>query len=178
MFNKLINWWQNLPPIGKFLSSFITLIVLFYAFYYSPLYELYIMTALLNFQANLASILLSIMGYKTSIEGDLIQGDEFRGQHQGGCDGIEASALYAIAVISLPLVARKYKISGLIVGLSILFVLNIIRIAGLYLAGIHWPAFFEFFHLHGGVIAFLLISVIMWLIWVQWVMKKTAHNND
>lgn len=151
---------------------------LFYLFYYSSFFDFFLSPHILKVQATLTKLFLSACGYSIVIRDATLIGDQFQVSIKGGCDGIEASALYAIALISLPLVARKYKITGLIVGLSILFVLNIIRIAGLYLAGIHWPAFFEFFHLHGGVIAFLLISVIMWLIWVQWVMKKTAHKND
>ncbi|MBK7694905.1 MAG: archaeosortase/exosortase family protein [Saprospiraceae bacterium] len=174
----LFGYYNSLNSIVKFIIHFIFLMTLFYLFYYSSFFDFFLLPHILKVQATLAKLFLSACGYSIVIRDATLIGDQFQVSIKGGCDGIEASALYAIALISLPLVARKYKILGLIVGLSILFLLNIIRIAGLYLAGIHWPAFFEFFHLHGGVIAFLLISVIMWLIWVQWVMKKTAHNND
>ncbi|MBK7232973.1 MAG: hypothetical protein IPH93_12115 [Saprospiraceae bacterium] len=85
---------------------------------------------------------------------------------------MEATFLYIAAVLSLPLVAAKYKYPALIYGLIILVILNIIRIAGLFLAKIHYPSIFEFLHLHGGVVIFMMISIVMWLIWVQWVMKK------
>lgn len=91
---------------------------------------------------------------------------------------MEATFLYIAAVLSLPLVAAKYKYPALIYGLIILVILNIIRIAGLFLAKIHYPSIFEFLHLHGGVVIFMMISIVMWLIWVQWVMKRQMCPNE
>lgn len=169
---KLIEYWNKQNVLIRFIFGFIALLILFYIFYYSPLYESFIMPGLLSVQAQISGAILNILGYTTRIEGDTLFGERLVVSIRGGCDGVEATAIFAIAVIALPMVARKYKIQGLIVGVAILTVLNIARIVGLFLAGIHAPSLFEFFHLHGGVIVFLLISIVMWLIWVQWVMKK------
>lgn len=146
--------------------------LLFYAFYYSPLYEKFVMPGLLNLQAKLASYVLILFGEKTSVEGDNIIGDTFKVSIHGGCDGLEATALYLIALIALPVVSFKEKYSALGYGLLILFVLNIFRIAILYYSGLYWPGAFEFLHLHGGVIIFMMISVILWLIWVNIILNK------
>jgi exosortase/archaeosortase family protein len=168
--------WQTKPVIFRFLVAFGGLLVLFYAFYFSPLYEQFIMPGLLRFQAGISSAVLSILGYDTRVDGDTLFGERLVVSIRGGCDGVEATALFMIAVLALPGVASRYKWQGIIVGGILLFILNIFRIVGLYLSGVHLPSFFEFFHLHGGVIAFLLISVVMWLIWVQWVMKKNLNQ--
>ena len=146
--------------------------LLFYAFYYSPLYEKFVMPGLLNLQAKLASYVLILFGEKTSVDGDNIIGDTFKVSIHGGCDGLEATALYLIALIALPVVSFKEKYSALGYGLLILFVLNIFRIAILYYSGLYWPGAFEFLHLHGGVIIFMMISVILWLIWVNIILNK------
>ena len=135
------------------------------------------MPGLLNFQANLASKVLGLIGEKTKVEGDNIIGDIFKVSIKGGCDGMEATALYIIAVLAIPLVSFKEKLPALYYGLLILFVLNIIRIALLYFAGLYWPKAFEFMHLQGGVIIFTMISIIMWLIWVNKILLKKQNKT-
>ncbi|MEO6190356.1 MAG: exosortase/archaeosortase family protein [Saprospiraceae bacterium] len=151
--------------------------LVFYLFYYSSIYETYIMPGLLNFQAHLASIVLRLIGEKTNVDGDIIIGDIFKVSIKGGCDGMEATALYIIAVLAIPLVSFKEKLPALYYGLLILFVLNIIRIALLYYAGLYWPKAFEFMHLQGGVIIFTMISIIMWLIWVNRILLKKQNKT-
>ncbi|MBK9270050.1 MAG: archaeosortase/exosortase family protein [Saprospiraceae bacterium] len=173
----MIQYYRNLSPIARFFVHFIILMLLFYSFYYSRFYENYIMPGLLNFEANMAKLFLSVFGVKVEVTGDSIHNQVDGVSIKGGCDGMEATFLYIAAVLSLPLVAAKYKYPALIYGLIILVILNIIRIAGLFLAKIHYPSLFEFLHLHGGVVIFMMISILMWLIWVQWVMGKTKTNT-
>lgn len=130
------------------------------------------MPGLLNIQARLSSILLSFIGEKTTVEGDNIIGDTFKVSIHGGCDGLEATALYIVAMLALPLISLKEKLPALGYGLLILSVLNIFRIALLYYSGLYWPKAFEFLHLHGGVIIFMMISVLLWLIWVNKLLKN------
>lgn len=168
-------WWNSKSPIFRFLSGFILLMALFYIFYYSPFYENYIMGPLLNKQAYLSNILLNWMQFKTETLEDNIVGDEFRVSIKNGCDGIEATALYICAIITFPFVAWKHKLKGLLYGILVLSTLNLFRIAGLYIAGVHWKNGFEFLHLHGGVIIFTLIAILLWLIWIAQVKKHMEH---
>ncbi len=152
--------------------------LLFYAFYYSPIYEKWIMPNLLHLQAKLASYLLILIGEKTSVEADNIIGDSFKVSIHGGCDGLEATALYLIALLALPVVSLKEKYPALGYGLLTLFILNIFRIAILYYSGLYWPGAFEFLHLHGGVIIFMMISVILWLFWVNIILNKKKKLEE
>ncbi len=136
------------------------------------------MPGLLNIQAKLASILLAAIGEHTRVEADNIFGEKFSVSIHGGCDGMEATALYLIAILALPVISFKEKKPALMYGFLILFVLNIFRIALLYYAGLYWPKTFEFMHLHGGVIVFTLISVILWLIWVNRILSKRQNSEQ
>ncbi|MDX1683736.1 MAG: archaeosortase/exosortase family protein [Saprospiraceae bacterium] len=162
----------------KFFGFFALAMAIFYAFYYSPLYENYIQSGLLNFQAKLSNILLNILGQPTSVEGDVIYSDDFRVSIKGGCDGVEATALYICAVLVFPLITLRKKLPGLLWGVGILFVINIFRISGLYLSGRYWPEAFDFLHLHGGVVIFTIISIILWMIWVSRVTRKNEANAE
>jgi exosortase/archaeosortase family protein len=158
----------------KFFGFFAVAMIVFYAIYYSSFYANYINGPLLNFQAKVSNVLLTVLGQGTSVDGDVIYSDDFRVSIKGGCDGVEATALYICAVLVFPLIAFRQKIPGLLWGVGILFVLNIFRIAGLYLSGLYWPSAFDFLHLHGGVVIFTIISIALWMIWVNRVTQKDA----
>ncbi|MBK6701135.1 MAG: archaeosortase/exosortase family protein [Saprospiraceae bacterium] len=171
--SALLERWKSTQPVYRFLIGFIGMMLVFYMVYKSSLYETYIMTPLLSGQAFLANAFLNLIGFKTQAMGDGILGDQFRVSIKDGCDGMEATAIYVFAILAFPMVALRQKWKGLITGVLILGVLNIIRIAGLYLAGIYWPQGFEFLHLHGGVVIFIIIAVCLWLIWVNQISSKT-----
>lgn len=159
-------------PVSRFLLYFAGGMLLFYIFYYSPVYDQWIMPGLLHVQARLGALLLGVLGEWTRVEGDQIIGEKFSVSIHGGCDGMEATFLYVVALLALPLVSLREKLPALLYGILILSVLNIFRIALLYHAGVHWPKIFEFMHLHGGVIVFTMISVILWLVWVNRIIAK------
>lgn len=170
--SALAIWWQSKSPIFRFLAGFVSLMVLFYTFYYSPFYEQFIMERLLGLQARLANAMLHLAGHNTEAIGDHLVGSDFRVSIKGGCDGLEATALYMSAVMAFPFALAREKWRGLLSGVLLLSLLNLFRIAGLYLAGIYWKAGFEFLHVHGGVILFTLIAIAMWLFWVARIRSK------
>ncbi len=167
-------WWQAKSPISRFLLGFTGLMLSFYIFYYSPLYESKIMGPLLSVQAKLSNGILNGLGFDTDTNEDIIAGPEFRVSIKNGCDGMEATALYICAILAFPFVSFRSKIKGLLYGVLTLSIINLFRIAGLYLAGVYWKDGFEFLHLHGGVIVFTLIAILLWLIWLAQI--KTQFN--
>ena len=168
---NLLSWWREKSPVFRFLLSFFGVILLFYAFYYSSMYQNHLSGYVENIQARIASSLLNIFGYKTQVNGDIISG---RGQSVSiskGCDGLEPIALFVGAILVFPM-SFRFKWPGVLVGLAGLFLLNNLRIFGLYLAGIHVPKWFDVFHLHGGFVIFTVATIIIWFIWAGWALRK------
>ena len=71
----------------KFFGFFALAMVIFYAIYYSSFYANYVNGPLLNFQAKVSNVLLTLLGQGTSVDGDVIYSDDFRVSIKGGCDG-------------------------------------------------------------------------------------------
>jgi len=113
----------------------------------------------------------------TSGEGTTLAGQETTLNVAKGCDGLEASALYLIAVLLMPFSWRS-KALGLLAGAAVLFVLNILRIVGLYLVMIYWPSAFEPLHIHGGFALFTIVAILLWVTWAGWAMRKEKKTTD
>lgn len=175
---QLQETWKTKAPVFIFLFSFIAVIVLFYLFYASNLYTNFVRDPLLGVQANIAGFFIGLMGYTPEIDGNnLLDPGGFTMSIAKGCDGIEATMLFLAAILVFPLPFRL-KWSGLAVGLSVLFIVNIIRLIILYWVGVNMSeAAFEFMHLHGGLILFTIISISIWLLWIDWAFRKQKEAN-
>ncbi len=151
----------------RFFATFALLMILFYLVYNSSFYTKHIMPILLGTQAKISSALLSIMGFGTTALKETVYNDSFRVDIRGGCDGLEGTALFVAGVLSFPFASWKSKLKGLLLGVLILGIVNIVRIVILFLSGLYWPSAFEFLHLHGGVILYSIFAVLLWIIWVN-----------
>ena len=166
------HWWKDRHPVLRFILAFLGLMLLFYLFFYSPLYRNFLEKPFLSMQASISSFLLNLFGFATRAEGGIISGSTFSVNIKNGCDGLEAIAIFLSGIIIFPTSLRN-KLPGIGWGLLALFVLNIIRIVGLYIAGLYVSKeTFDLLHVQGGLIIYTMIGVLIWFVWMSWVMKK------
>lgn len=164
-------------PIFKFLLGFIGCMAVFYLFYHSSFYKNILEEPFLNTQASLSNALLQLFGHETTASNATISSNQFSVNIKEGCDGLEAIAILVSGIMIFP-AAWRLKLSGLFAGIFILLVLNILRIAGLYVIGLNFSeAVFEIFHVQGGFILFTMVSVLLWFIWMNWAVKKTHSKT-
>lgn len=163
--------WTDRSPVLRFLLSFLACIIIFYIFYYSSFFVEHLSKPILSVQAHLSSGLLNIFGMDTVATSGAISNSDFSVNIAKGCDGIEATALFIFAILVFP-IAFKRKVPGVVAGVSVLFIVNLIRIAGLFLIGLYWNEAFEFMHLHGGLVLFTIAAIILWIIWADWALKQ------
>ncbi len=82
-----------------------------------------------------------------------------------GCNGLEAVVIYGAAILAYP-ATFLYKLKGLIGGLVVLQVVNIIRIVVLGIAAVKFGKWFDYIHYYiaqGLMIAIALGLFILWL---------------
>lgn len=158
-------------PILKFIGGFIIFTIVFYLLTNAPWFEIF-RAPLVNFYTFLSSIVLSILGQGTSATGSILSSSEFSVNVQEGCDAIVPTILYMTAVLVFP-TSWKNKSSGLLIGIPLLFLLNLIRIITLFLTGIYAPKLFEFMHVEFWQALFILCTV---LIFISWLKKSNQHS--
>jgi len=81
------------------------------------------------------------------------------------CTGGLWLAMYALAVVFMP-VSRKRKVQGLLIGLPVLVVFNLVRLVVVAAVSLYWPVRFYFIHdqaMQGG---FVVVTVLVWVGWM------------
>ncbi len=165
-------------PVLKYVLGFIGCMAVFYTIYFSSFYQNNFEKPLVYGQAVIGNFLLHLLGYDTKVVGSAIASTNFSVDIQNGCDGLEAIAILVSGILIFP-ASRKQKATGLMWGIGILAVLNLLRIAGLYLAGLYFSkTVFEILHIQGGFIIFTMISVLLLFTWMNWVMAQSSKTTQ
>lgn len=159
--DRLIN-----SPTLKFILFFILLMILFYAIWLSSFFNNAINPFICNTYAFLGSKILNILQQGTTITKNVISSPYFSIAVNRGCDAIEASAIFVAALLAFP-AKWKQKLKGLIKGLLILSVVNLVRIVSLFFIGKYYPDYFEFVHVDMWQIIFIILALGLWLGWVK-----------
>ena len=182
LFEKLFG---QKGPVVKFVLLFVLVMAVFYFVFYQPPEKSKLIHSFtrgyLNAYAWVSSGLIQTLGYDISRTANVIQSktNSFSVSVVRGCDAMEAKALFVAGIIAFPITWRK-KWIGLAVGLCVLVGLNIIRIVTLFITGMHARSFFDTMHIGIWQALFILLTIVIWLIWLQWAMKDTDTNavND
>lgn len=120
------------------------------------------------------STVLKIMSIPSTYQGSIIQLPSISLDVKFGCNGLEAVMIYSVAVIAFP-AAWKKKILGIVAGLIIIQVINILRIASLAYSGIHFRRLFEYIHIYVAQGLMIAISLGVFFIYLHYAeSKKTA----
>jgi len=153
-------------PVLMFIFFFAFNMALFYVVWLSGYFNANIHPRISSMYAHLSSILLNFLNQGTSAIQDTVNSAAFTIRINRGCDAVEAMALFASAVLAFPAAGKK-KFFGLVKGLAFLFVLNLIRIASLFLTGRYYPEYFDFIHVEIWQILFIIFSLGLWMFWAK-----------
>lgn len=164
--------WKDRWPIIKFTLAFLVVTLVFYLITNATWF--YVVRApLLSFYSESSSILLNLFGLKTSASGDILSSPRFTVNIKEGCDAVAPAILYAVAVLSFPM-KWKWKWPGIVYGLLAIYVLNVVRIISLFLAGIYAKQFFDLMHVEVWQVIFIVSTVAIWLSWLKWATQKAS----
>jgi exosortase/archaeosortase family protein len=172
---KIKAGWIQKKPIIFFVCGFGILMVLFYLVWQSEFFISRVQPFILSINATLSSRVLNVFGFQTQANNSTVYSSFYSVDISRGCDAIEAMALFLATTLSFPM-SLKSKITGLFAGVSILFILNIIRIVTLFWAGLYFPSFFETLHVQLWPILIILCSLFLWIQLVRMDRRK-KHNG-
>ena len=97
------------------------------------------------------------------------------------CGALPSMSIFIAALIAFPAAMRKRAL-GLLIGVPILYVINLARLSCLAAIGAYWkqnPEVFEFAHQYVWQAIYVLIVVGVWLLWVELIVKPgTAWRTN
>ncbi len=108
--------------------------------------------------------MLDIFGEGTSVHDVTVQSSGFAIAIRRGCDAVEATWLLCAAILAFP-ASFRMKALGIVAGILILQVLNVVRIVTLYMIGRHVPTFFHSAHVEIWPAIFILVSITLFVLW-------------
>lgn len=122
--------------------------------------------------------ILNYIGYDdVSVRGQSMVSPQFSIQIERGCDAVEPSALFVVAVLASPVRFRR-KIPAVVLGTVLLLIVNVIRIVTLYLTGLHFRRLFDTMHLDVWQAAFIFLAILLWAVWASRVVRTRARQPD
>lgn len=122
----------------------------------------------------ISGAILNAAGVSVETLGTNIRHSSFAVDIRRGCDGIVASVILVSACLAYPLRWRA-RVLGSLWGYTLIFVLNLIRVTGLFYVGLKGSSqTFEFIHIYVAQFAVIALAMVYWIYWIG--REKTAVN--
>ncbi len=155
---------DKIKKIIRFFLILFSVIGTYYAvvlFLSEELFDPYI-----NLNAYLSGLLIKIFDSSVYVENNMIITKKINMVLSFGCEGSEALVIFLAGVLAFP-AHFKYKIKGILIGGSILYTLNLLRVMMLYLVVMVDVSMFDAFHNEILPIFFIMISLVFWYYWLK-----------
>ncbi|MBI1317394.1 MAG: exosortase H [Candidatus Hydrogenedens sp.] len=86
------------------------------------------------------------------------------------CGAIEVMAIFFAAVVAFP--TRWWKrLLGILVGVPVMYLVNILRLTCLAVIGAYNPEMFRFAHEYLWQAVYIIFVVVVWMLWVEYVVR-------
>jgi exosortase/archaeosortase family protein len=167
--------WRKKNPAVVFVGLFALQIILFYLVYFNHWFQIHVFDHWVSVYCQLSVKLLHLFGQEAFVSGDRIYSALFSVEIRKGCDAVEPMALFAAGIFAFPAPPMK-KLYGLLFGLTVIFVINILRIDSLVLISIHHPDLFDMIHLEVWQVIFIVLAITIWYFWLRWTRKTVSAS--
>ncbi len=147
-----------------FAAKFLGCLVILYAVIALGAVNDYVVVPFTAAVARVAVTALHIVDRNVHAVGTTMASQQFAMDVRNGCNAIETMILFAAAVVAFPASARS-RLIGLAIGLPVIQLANIVRLATLYWVGSRHPNWFEVFHIGVWQTLIILVGVATFAIW-------------
>jgi archaeosortase B (VPXXXP-CTERM-specific) len=162
--------WKN--PAYRFV--FLFLVYLGGIAYGYPIFReryVWLVDAMATFTARVEYHIFSIFSSHVTISKQVVAFKGFAVHIIEECTGVYEVLIFAAAVLAFPTIWAKKGV-GLGLGVPLLYLFNVIRIAVLMLVGRYAPEYFDFMHLYFWQATLILMITSVWLLWITQVVNR------
>ena len=120
--------------------------------------------------------ILAAIGQDVAMQGTVIQSPKFAVNIRNGCNGVETLVIFCSAVLAFP-ASWASKLSGLVLGIVAIQIVNFLRVVALFLTGAYYPKFFDSSHTVIWQTVVILCGVLLWMYWAARFAQPAAPAN-
>lgn len=156
------------------------LLIIFFVFpYVNPYLEPQII-AVSSWTAGFMGFVLNFFGINTHNIGPVLSLNNLSIRVVGECLGVKEMLIFFAVVLASPANYKK-KLWGILLGIPVLYIVNILRMLLITAIGNWNPKTFNFLHLYFWQVAGILIIGGIWLFWMENIVKyerETSHIHS
>lgn len=168
-------WLRANRPALRFIVAFLLWIGGFSILFQIPWIDDRVIVPMTELLARIAGLGLRGLGFEIQVSGTVLGGSEgFAVNILKGCNGAYVMAIFLAAVLAFPATWKERGI-GILAGLPAVQGINLMRILSLYWIGVRHPDLFERFHYHVWQTLVILLSMALWVLWAEFLVRKPAR---
>ncbi len=126
---------------------------------------------LMESTATLSGVILSPFSDNVQWHGQICSFNHFQVRIIDECTGVFEMVIFAAAVLAYPTTRRK-KLFGLLLGIPVIYLFNLLRIVVLVVVGSQSYRTFEFMHLYFWQVTLIIIIASIWIAWLLLVVHR------
>lgn len=128
--------------------------------------------------ARISASLITLFDSNVAAFGRILQSttNGFAVSIEAGCNGIEAAIVLIAAMLAFP-APWKYRVIGILAGLSAVQVLNIVRVISLFYLGQWNMKVFDWAHLYLWQALIMFDVLVVWLVWIR-MLPPASSSSD
>ncbi len=130
-----------------------------------------IIQAFIHATAGIEYAVFSVFTDDVRLDGEMIWFGQFVVKIIDECTGIYEMLIFAAAVLAFPTSWAKRGV-GLLLGCPLIYLFNVVRIAGLIVVGRYWSEAFEFMHLYFWQATMIAMITSVWMLWIVKVVQR------
>ena len=170
-------WLRGKRPVFQFVGLFALLLGGLYVLSLLPGVDRGFLKPYMRLTTTMSAALLNVFGEGATAQGTFLSSPRTGVDIEHGCDALEPSVLFVAAVIAFPS-PWLLKIPGLLLGTVAISFFNLLRIASLFYAKIHWPNLFDILHVDIWQPIFVALALALWVLWAWWATKRSRAPAD
>lgn len=116
--------------------------------------------------ASAVAAVINLFGADATAAGAQVTSPRFSMSIAMGCDGVEASSLFLAGVLAFP-TSWRARLIGFALGIPLIHAINLVRLVGLYYAGVYLPSVFEELHVYVAQTIVILLSTAILILWLE-----------
>ena len=170
------SWLARKGPVLRVAAKFSGLMTLYYVFSLLP-YSDQALSGWVTGSARLASYLLNLLGEKNQIIESTISSGTFAIVVLKACTCVEFVWFYCAALLAFPSPWLR-KIPGIVIGATVILVLNLTRIMSLFFVGVHFPRAFDAVHEQVWSVLLVVATLYLTFTWIDWARRDDEPESN